>query len=260
MGICGNFRENRREKKDSQVSSIRHDESNIRENRNVNNNIEQKKDSNDNDNKEEERKKYVKKRHFDNNRANKMSEKFVYRAIGSSAAGIISAPFIEPKINNNNECNNDNKINNDINTNNYNENYNINDLNDNKNLFESKEVINDPYKKINEDMLIKNNYEDNLNNYEQDTGHNYTNDIFGNNLFENKNDIMNNYNNGNLMTKFNEFDLNKDNKLDNQEIMEGLNMPLNQADQLIKNFDLNGDGFLDQNEINQIPSNDLGFF
>ena len=41
--------------------------------------------------------------------------------------------------------------------------------------------------------------------------------------------------------------------------MAGLNIPLVQANQFIKKYDSNGNGFLEQNEFNQIPLNELGF-
>ena len=141
-------------------------------------------------------------------------------------------------------------------------NYNYN-LNADKNLVEPKEPNNnrefyDPYKEINNDFLIKNKYEDYFNDYDKDKRQKDGNSI-NNNILDNNGDIMDNYIDRNLMNKFNDFDLNKDNKLDNQEIMAGLNIPLDQANQFIKNYDLNGNGFLEQNEFNQIPLNELGF-
>ena len=41
--------------------------------------------------------------------------------------------------------------------------------------------------------------------------------------------------------------------------MNAFNIPSDQANQFINKFDSNGNGFLEQDEFNQIPPDELGF-
>ena len=139
------------------------------------------------------------------------------------------------------------------------------DLNYNKNFIEPKVPINyrdiydNPYKNFQLrpkydnlfDNLFKNN--DSLNKK---------------NIFDNNEDIMDGPDDindgadditGNYKKNFYDLDTNLDNLVNKQEFMDGYNIPSNQAEQFIQNYDENGDGCLDKNEYDQIPSYDFGF-
>ena len=107
-------------------------------------------------------------------------------------------------------------------------NYKINDKTD---IFNKPELEFNDY---NDNNIINKGILDDIDN---------TGDIYNNNI---NNYYLYNQNNFNLL------DLNKDNLLDKNEIMKGYNLSSNQADQFIKQFDKNNDGFIDRNEYNQI--------
>ena len=97
MGCCGCCADMMRAINGNEEIIDPYDETNVIDIGKVNNNNNLKKDSDDEDIKENNKKKFFKIHHLDKNIPNKMSQKFVNRAIGTSAAGIITAPFIEPK-------------------------------------------------------------------------------------------------------------------------------------------------------------------
>ena len=137
------------------------------------------------------------------------------------------------------------------------------DLNYNKNLISPKAPINNrdiydnPYRKqlrLNFDNLFDNNNSLNKKNIFNNNGNN--DDILDgtDDIIDGPNDIF-----GNIKKKFNDLDTNLDKIFNIQKVMDGYNIPGNQDEEIILNHDENGDGYLDQNEYDQISQYEFEF-
>ena len=258
-------------------------------NNNINNRRNQNDDSSDEEDRERNNRRNINRHHFDENLGRNMASRRAKKAMGGAVLGGIwegiTSNFTDAPNKNQNTINKniENFNNSNINTNKFNNDYNdrnnmlyLNDENIKNTINNKIPGLNDNHKQdllydkyINND--INNRYPDLINhdNYKINEKtdifnkpelefNDYNNNIINKGILDdinNTGDIYNNNINNNYLynqNNFNLLDLNKDNLLDKNEIMKGYNLSSNQADQFIKQFDKNNDGFIDLNEYNQI--------
>ena len=104
-------------------------------------------------------------------------------------------------------------------------------------------------KKQDNNYFGKNNFNDIINEDNNDNDNNNKNND-NNNFIDDYDDSINNHIFG-PPKDFKELDLDNNKLLNKYEIMNGFNLTGMQAEQFIQQYDLNRDGYLDENEYNQ---------